>query len=90
MRESLSEVSLHSHGKAIRHSLTDGLSARVWKLLANGAYCRQGNGQIYLMSLIPAALFMGRKAGKPFTAVVSGFFRRNHMYVFAWAMIYTF
>jgi len=35
-------------------------------------------------------LFMRRKAGKPFTASVSAFFRRNHMYIFAWAMIYTF
>jgi len=30
-------------------------------------------------------LFMGRKAGKPITAQVSGFFRRNHQYI-----IYTF
>ncbi|MCP8322556.1 MAG: hypothetical protein L6N96_00035, partial [Candidatus Methylarchaceae archaeon HK02M2] len=35
-------------------------------------------------------LFLGLKAGKPFTARVSGFFRRNHMYIFAWALIYTF
>jgi hypothetical protein len=35
-------------------------------------------------------LFMGRKAGKPITAQVSGFFRRNHQYVIAWALVYTF
>jgi hypothetical protein len=35
-------------------------------------------------------LFLGRKAGKPFTAWVNGFFRRNHMYLFAWALVYTF
>jgi len=35
-------------------------------------------------------LFLGRRAGKPFTARVSGFFRRCHMYIFAWAMVYTF
>jgi len=35
-------------------------------------------------------LFMDRKAGKPFTAEVTAFFRRNHTYVFAWALVYTF
>ncbi len=35
-------------------------------------------------------LFMGRKLGKPMTAQVSGFFRRNHQYVIAWALVYTF
>ncbi len=34
--------------------------------------------------------FMGRKAGKPITAQVSGFFRRNHPYIVAWALVYTF
>ena len=35
-------------------------------------------------------LFMGRKVGRPFTAEVTAFFRRNHTYVFAWALVYTF
>ena len=35
-------------------------------------------------------LFLGRKAGKPFTTQVVGFFRRTHMYIFAWALVYTF
>jgi len=35
-------------------------------------------------------LFMGRRAGRPFTARVAGFFVRNHPYVFAWALVYTF
>ncbi|MFW9933732.1 MAG: hypothetical protein ACFFDR_13910, partial [Candidatus Thorarchaeota archaeon] len=35
-------------------------------------------------------LFLGKKAGKPFTAQVSGFFRRNHQYIIAWALVYTF
>jgi hypothetical protein len=35
-------------------------------------------------------LFIGLKAGKPFTAAVTAFFRRIHMYIFAWALIYTF
>ncbi|MBN2229452.1 MAG: hypothetical protein JW779_07630 [Candidatus Thorarchaeota archaeon] len=34
--------------------------------------------------------FIGRKAGKPITAQVSGFFRRNHQYIIAWALVYTF
>lgn len=34
--------------------------------------------------------FIGRKAGKPFTAQIVGFFRRTHMYIFAWALVYTF
>lgn len=35
-------------------------------------------------------LFLGIKAGKPFTASVAAFFRSSHKYIFAWAMIYTF
>ena len=35
-------------------------------------------------------LFLGRRAGRPFTAKVSSFFRRNHAYLFAWALVYTF
>ena len=35
-------------------------------------------------------LFIGHIAGKPFTAQVTGFFRRAHMYIFAWALVYTF
>lgn len=35
-------------------------------------------------------LFLGKKMGKPMTARVSGFFRRNHPYIIAWAIVYTF
>jgi hypothetical protein len=35
-------------------------------------------------------LFLGLKAKRPFTVRVSGFFRRNHTYLFAWALVYTF
>jgi len=35
-------------------------------------------------------LFLGKKMGKPMTARVSGFFRRNHTYIVAWAIVYTF
>jgi hypothetical protein len=34
--------------------------------------------------------FRGRKAGKPLTVQVVGFFRRTHMFIFAWALVYTF
>ncbi|NHJ12454.1 MAG: hypothetical protein EAX95_02205 [Candidatus Thorarchaeota archaeon] len=35
-------------------------------------------------------LFLGKRAGKPMTARVSGLVRRLHMYPIAWAMVYTF
>jgi hypothetical protein len=35
-------------------------------------------------------LILGHKLGKPFTQRVTGFIRRIHMYVFAWALVYTF
>jgi len=35
-------------------------------------------------------LFLGKKMGKPMTARVSGFFRRNHGYIISWAIVYTF
>ncbi len=35
-------------------------------------------------------LFLGRVVKKPFTVRVTGFFRRNHTYLFSWALIYTF
>ena len=37
-----------------------------------------------------SGIFLGHKAGKPYTARVRGFFRRTHMYIFSWALIYTF
>ncbi|TFH04660.1 MAG: hypothetical protein E4H14_14260 [Candidatus Thorarchaeota archaeon] len=45
---------------------------------------------ILIMENPRRGLFMGRKAGKPITAQVSGFFRRNHQYIIAWALVYTF
>ncbi|MCW4013206.1 MAG: hypothetical protein NWF07_09490 [Candidatus Bathyarchaeota archaeon] len=35
-------------------------------------------------------LILGKKLDTPFTAQVTGFFRRIHMYVVAWALVYTF
>ena len=45
---------------------------------------------ILIMENPRRGLFLGRRAGKPFTARVSGFFIRNHGYVIAWALVYTF
>jgi len=45
---------------------------------------------IIIMENPTSGLFLGKKAGKPYTASVVDFIRRNHMYIFAWAMIYTF
>ena len=44
---------------------------------------------IILMNPIRGVL-LGRKASKPYTAIVTDFFRHNHMYIFSWALIYTF
>ncbi len=35
-------------------------------------------------------LVLGKKAGKPMTREVARFFMKSHMYIFAWALIYTF
>jgi len=46
---------------------------------------------ILLVMLNPIrGIFLGRKAGKPFTEQVSSFFRHYHMYIISWAFIYTF
>lgn len=35
-------------------------------------------------------IIFGKRVGKPFTAQVSAWFRHNHMYIIAWALVYTF
>jgi hypothetical protein len=35
-------------------------------------------------------LVFGKRAGKPFTAQAVAWFRHNHMYIVAWALVYTF
>ncbi len=35
-------------------------------------------------------LFLGKRAGRPMTARVVGFLRRNHGYIIGWALVYTF
>jgi len=71
------------------HVWFDGLAQDVPILTSQGSV-------IIMLSVILVienprrGLFLGRGAGKPFTARVSGFFRRTHMYIFAWALVYTF
>ena len=45
---------------------------------------------ILIMENQRRGLFLGKKAGKPFTANVASFFTMAHKYIFAWALIYTF
>ncbi|MHA2227114.1 MAG: hypothetical protein ACXAC8_18000 [Candidatus Hodarchaeales archaeon] len=35
-------------------------------------------------------IILGKKAGKPITREVARFFMKTHMYVFSWALVYTF
>jgi hypothetical protein len=67
----------------------DGLAQDVPILTSQGSV-------IVLLSIVliienqRRGLFLGRKAGRPFTANVAAFFRSAHKYIFAWALIYTF
>jgi hypothetical protein len=67
----------------------DGLAQDVPILTSQGSV-------IVLLSIVliienqRRGLFLGHKAGKPFTASVAAFFRSSHKYIFAWALIYTF
>lgn len=45
---------------------------------------------ILIMENPSRGLFLGKRAGKPLTARVAGFFRRNHGYIISWALVYTF
>jgi hypothetical protein len=67
----------------------DGLAQDVPILTSQGSV-------IVLLSIVliienqRRGLFLGIKAGKPFTASVAAFFRSSHKYIFSWALIYTF
>jgi hypothetical protein len=71
------------------HIWFDGLAQDVPILTSQGSVIIML--AIALVFLNPIqGFFLGRKAGKPFTKQVSDFFRHNHMYIFSWALIYTF
>jgi hypothetical protein len=70
-------------------ALFDGLAQDVPIITSQGSV-------IVMLSIIliienqRRGLFLGKKAGKPFTANVAAFFRSSHKYIFSWALIYTF
>jgi hypothetical protein len=71
------------------HFLFDGLAQDV------PIWTSQGSVIIMLVVVLiienrRRGLILGRKIERPLTAEVTRFFRQNHMYVFAWALVYTF
>ncbi len=71
------------------HFLFDGLAQDV------PIWTSQGSVILMLVFIIiienrRRGFILGKKLDKPFTAEVMGFFRRIHMYVVAWALVYTF
>jgi hypothetical protein len=71
------------------HVLFDGLAQDV------PIWTSQGSVIIMLVVVLiienrRRGFFLGKKIQRPFTSEVILFFQKNHMYVFAWALIYTF
>jgi len=71
------------------HLLFDGLAQDV------PIWTSQGSVIIMLVAVLiienrRRGFILGRRIGRPFTVGVTRFFRENHMYVFAWALVYTF
>jgi hypothetical protein len=71
------------------HLLFDGLAQDV------PIWTSQGSVIIMLVVVIVIesrrrGFILGRRLDRPFTPGVIRFFRENHMYVFAWALVYTF
>lgn len=71
------------------HILFDGLAQDV------PIWTSQGSVIIMLVVVLiienrRRGLILGRKIERPLTVEVTRFFRQNHMYIFAWALVYTF
>jgi hypothetical protein len=71
------------------HYLFDGLAQDV------PIWTSQGSVILMLVFVIiienrRRGIILGNRLNRPFTAEVMGFFRRIHMYVVAWALVYTF
>jgi hypothetical protein len=71
------------------HFLFDGLAQDV------PIWTSQGSVILMLVFVIiienrRRGIILGNRIDKPFTVKVMGFFRRIHMYVVAWALVYTF
>ncbi len=71
------------------HIWFDGLAQDTPILSSMGSVIVLLSMVIILMNPV-RGVFLGHKAGKPYTARVTDFFRHNHMYIFSWALIYTF
>jgi hypothetical protein len=71
------------------HLLFDGLAQEV------PIWTSQGSVILMLVFVLiienrRRGLILGKKFDKPFTTQVTNFFRRIHMYIVAWALVYTF
>lgn len=71
------------------HLWFDGLAQDVPIITSQGSVIIMLAIALILLNPVQG-LFIGKKAGKPFTARVTEFFRHTHMYIISWALIYTF
>lgn len=71
------------------HIWFDGLAQDVPIITSQGSVILMLAIALILLNPVQG-LFLGKKAGKPFTARVTEFIRHTHMYIISWALIYTF
>lgn len=71
------------------HIWFDGLAQDVPIITSQGSVILMLAIALVLLNPVQG-LFLGKKAGKPFTARVTEFIRHTHMYIISWALIYTF
>ena len=71
------------------HLWFDGLAQDVPIITSQGSVIIMLSIVLILLNPVQG-LFLGKKVGKPFTARVTEFFRRTHMYIISWALIFTF
>lgn len=71
------------------HLWFDGLAQDVPIMTSQGSVIILLSITLILLNPVQG-FFQGKKVGKPFTARITEFFRNTHMYIFSWALIYTF
>lgn len=71
------------------HLWFDGLAQDVPIITSQGSVILMLAIALVLLNPVQG-LFLGKKAGKPFTAKVTEFIKHTHMYIISWALIYTF
>ena len=71
------------------HIWFDGLAQDVPIITSQGSVILMLAIALVLLNPVQG-LFLGKKAGKPFTARVTEFIKHTHMYIISWALIYTF